>query len=252
MGTILYFTGSGVSKPSGIPTFRGSGGLYENERLFRYVTIDCRREESCRREAFSRYIYRSALISKAKPNAYHKLPIEARSIGFETFVVTQNVDDLHERLYDRVFHIHGEIRLWIGRERLYAREIPVRYLDNPIGSLVKRYARLSQEELLEMLYDPEPLEGDLYKFYRPGVVLYGEPVEIISIDADIAIIAGTSAQVYPAAMIPYLSRPKYTIVVSEEPIYRDLEPIYVRYRGREPEDVVEEVLEIIKDLKSEL
>src|SRR5687768_7924622 len=105
---ILVFTGAGISAPSGIATFRGSSGLWRHYRL----------EDVATPEAWGRqphvvlefYNERRAQAANAQPNAAHKALADLEQ-RFEVVVVTQNVDDLHERAGStNVIHLHGELR----------------------------------------------------------------------------------------------------------------------------------------------
>jgi NAD-dependent deacetylase len=104
---ILVITGAGVSAESGIPTFRGAGGWYREQRA----------EDLASMAGFQRnpalvwqwYDYRRQLLAKAEPNAAHRAIAEWQTAK-EVVVVTQNVDDLHERAGTRAaVHVHGSI-----------------------------------------------------------------------------------------------------------------------------------------------
>jgi NAD-dependent deacetylase len=109
-GRVLVVTGSGVSAESGVPTFRGAGGYWRNHDPMQLAT----------QAAFDRdpllvwewYGERRQTIRAARPNAAHDALVRLGKIAREFLLVTQNVDDLHERAgtpADRLVHIHGEI-----------------------------------------------------------------------------------------------------------------------------------------------
>jgi NAD-dependent deacetylase len=174
---IAVLTGAGISADSGIPTFRGAGGLWRNVRP----------EDLATPQAFERdpvlvwewYEWRRALIRDAKPNAAH----EAIARLEETFVVTQNVDGLHARAGSkRVIELHGNIfRVRCTRE----------------GTRTTR----------EQPFPEIPPRCECGALLRPDVVWFGEALSQDDLDsaaravhhADLLLIIGTSGVVYPAA-----------------------------------------------------
>lgn len=178
---IVILTGAGVSAESGIDTFRGGGGLWEQHRV----------EDVATPEAFARdpdlvlrfYDMRRAAIQTKKPNAaHHALARLDTEWSGELLIVTQNVDDLHERAgARRVLHMHGtHLNAWCTACDVRS---PWR------------------ETLIERPPCPECGETAL----RPDVVWFGEmPYEMDRIyaalgDADLFVSIGTSGAVYPAA-----------------------------------------------------
>ncbi|WP_404480219.1 NAD-dependent deacylase [Novosphingobium sp. BL-52-GroH] len=181
---IVILTGAGVSAESGIDTFRDGGGLWEQHRV----------EDVATPEAFARdpdlvlrfYDMRREAIQTKLPNAAHlalaKLDAQWRQAGRELLIVTQNVDDLHERAgAARVLHMHGEhLNAWCT-----ACDVRSRWT----GTLIER--------------PPCPECGETA--LRPDVVWFGEmPYEMDTIfsalrEADLFVSIGTSGAVYPAA-----------------------------------------------------
>lgn len=178
---IVILTGAGVSAESGIDTFRDAGGLWEKHRV----------EDVATPEAFARdpelvlrfYDMRRAAIQTKEPNAaHHALAKLDREWEGELLIVTQNVDDLHERAgARRVLHMHGEhLNAWCT-----ACDVRSRWT----GTLIDRPAC------------PECGEVAL----RPDVVWFGEmPYRMDEIfaaleQADLFVSIGTSGAVYPAA-----------------------------------------------------
>ena len=176
---LVVLSGAGMSAESGIATFRGADGLWEGHRV----------EEVASPEGFEAnpelvlefYNQRRRQIVAAQPNEGHLALARLESM-FDVHVVTQNVDDLHERAGStRVLHLHGEIR----KARSTRREDVV--LDLPGTEL--------------NLGDVGPEGAQL----RPHIVWFGEAVPLIdaAMDvvaaADVVIVVGTSLQVYPAA-----------------------------------------------------
>jgi NAD-dependent deacetylase len=202
---VTVVTGAGVSAASGIPTFRGAGGLWR----------DFRPEELATPEAFARdpetvwewYAWRRELVARAKPNRAHEV-LAAWSRRFPKFaLVTQNVDGLHERAgTEGVLRFHGslwEVGCWSG-----CAEMPRRWRD----------ARVPFPEM-----PPRCRCGGLL---RPGVVWFGEPIDpgvharaVAALDCDVCLVVGTSAVVYPAAGLAAEARRRgaFTAEVNPEP-----------------------------------
>lgn len=180
--TIVVLTGAGVSAESGLPTFRGAGGLWEGHRV----------EEVATPEAFARdpamvhrfYNERRKRLREVEPNHAHQAlaRLESAAPG-RVILVTQNVDDLHERAGSRnVLHMHGELR----KARCTA-----------CGDVWECPGALGSET-------PCPRCGSVGGV-RPHIVWFGEiPFHLDTIEralqeADLFIAAGTSGVVYPAA-----------------------------------------------------
>lgn len=186
MKKIVFLTGAGISKESGIPTFRDAGdGLWEN----------CNVQEVATHSAIVRnpdlvYKFINELRNKYKdctPNEAHKLIAELEK-DYEVVVITQNIDTLHEQAGStNVVHLHGDIS-------------KVRAIDD--------YNLLFDYE--EDITPESVIRGHKV---RPHIVLFGEEVPNIEIasnilcDADICVVIGTSFNVYPAAnlvmYVPY-------------------------------------------------
>lgn len=203
---VTVLTGAGVSAGSGVPTFRGAGGLW---RRFRP-------EELATREAFVRdnrtvwewYAWRRSLVANARPNAAHDV-LAGWSRRFPVFaLVTQNVDGLHERAGTRgLVPFHGS--LWTLRcfDACGAR---------PDG----------WEDLAVPLPEIPPRCPDCGGVARPGVVWFGEPIPAkalagagAAVRCDVFVIVGTSSLVTPAASLAAEagSRGAFTIEVNLEP-----------------------------------
>ena len=177
---IVVLSGAGISAESGISTFRDSDGLWENYRVEDVATIEAWWKNKALVLEF--YNQRREQLKKVEPNLAHRLVADLE-IFFDVTVVTQNVDDLHERAGSkRVIHLHGELTKARGENDDY-------YKNFEIG-----YKPLSLE-------DKSKSGGQL----RPHIVWFGEAVpelgkaaDIVG-KADILIVIGTSLVVYPAA-----------------------------------------------------
>jgi NAD-dependent deacetylase len=179
---IVVLTGAGVSAESGLATFRGPDGLWEGHRVEDVCTPEAFRRDPALVHAF--YDARRAKLREVEPNAAHRAlaRLDAGWPG-ELLIVTQNVDDLHERAgAKRVLHMHGELKsAWC----------------------LACGARMPWEETLGNgpLCAACGVPGSL----RPDIVWFGEmPYEMERIDralmdADLFVSIGTSGAVYPAA-----------------------------------------------------
>jgi NAD-dependent deacetylase len=184
---VTVMTGSGVSAASGIPTFRGADGLWKTYRAEQLATPEA--FEANPGLVWEWYDWRRRLIAAAAPNRAHEV-LAAWQQRFKAFqLITQNVDGLHERAGSAgVIRLHGSI--WeVG-----------------CGSRCRPSPRWWPDERVPMepLPPPCPHCGGLL---RPGVVWYGEPLDIDALEAaadaattcDVFLAVGTSALVYPAA-----------------------------------------------------
>ena len=193
MKKIVVFTGAGISAESGLKTFRDADGLWAEYRI----------EDVCTPEALARnralviefYNKRRRELATTTPNAAHQA-VAALEQWFDVEVVTQNVDDLHERAgSSRITHLHGEL----GK---------LRSMHNP-------------ELIVELEGTEQGLEdrGPDGALLRPHIVFFGESVPMfdraceIAATADIMIVVGTSLAVYPAAMLVRYARPEVPIYV---------------------------------------
>jgi len=201
--TVTALTGAGISAESGLPTFRGAGGLWRNYRP----------EELATPEAFARdprmvwewYAWRQSLADEAEPNAGHLALAELeRRLGPDGFtLVTQNVDGLHRRAgHARPIELHGS--LWGVRCVECERE----------------------RELIEPILPPLPPRcEDCGGIERPGVVWFGEGLPGDAFEdayeasraADVFLSIGTSGQVHPAAGLIEVARSAGRIVIEVNP-----------------------------------
>lgn len=191
MKKIVVFTGAGMSADSGIATFRDADGLWANYRI----------EDVCTPEALVRnralvidfYNMRRREMLAAQPNAGH-LAIAGLERDFDVEVVTQNVDDLHERAGStRVTHLHGELRK-LRSMRNPDVIVPIEGWEQPLDAIGPDGALL-----------------------RPHIVFFGEPVPMferaagIAAQAEVMVVVGTSLAVYPAASLVRYVRPEVPI-----------------------------------------
>ena len=187
---IVVLTGAGMSAESGIATFRGSGGLWANYPVEKVASIDGYREDPALVLEF--YNIRRKELLGVEPNDGHKL-LASLEKAHDVVVITQNVDNLHERAGStNVIHLHGELmKACSSREpnnEAYIKELTSDNIEISIGDRAGDGSQL-----------------------RPYIVWFGEAVPRIedaikAIDgADMFVIIGTSLNVYPAAgLISYI------------------------------------------------
>ena len=182
--SIVILTGAGISKESGLDTFRDADGLWAKVRIEDVATPEAFARDPARVHAFYNERRRGLLNSNVQPNAAHRAlaELERRWPG-EILLVTQNIDDLHERAGSRkLVHMHGELL-----KTRCAR----------CGALDAGIADLSVELVCAACHEPSGL--------RPHVVWFGEmPLEMDRIyevlgRCGVFISIGTSGNVYPAA-----------------------------------------------------
>lgn len=105
---VSILTGAGVSAESNIPTFRGEGGWWRSQNPEELATLTAFKKDP--RFVWEWYEYRRELVAGASPNAAHKALASLESSNRDVFIITQNVDDLHEKAGShRIVHIHGSI-----------------------------------------------------------------------------------------------------------------------------------------------
>jgi NAD-dependent deacetylase len=193
MKKMIVFTGAGISAESGIATFRASDGLWANYRIEDVCTPQALANN--RPDLIEFYNIRRKEVLTKQPNAAH-LGLKDLEKDFDVQIITQNIDDLHERAGSKnVLHLHGEIR-----------------------KLCSSYDVSQTIELdgWEQKQDALHADGSLL---RPFVVFFGEQVPMleraidITATADIFVVIGTSLQVYPAASLLHYVRPDVPIYV---------------------------------------
>ncbi|RMB60940.1 NAD-dependent deacylase [Dokdonia sinensis] len=194
---IVVLTGAGISAESGLKTFRDSNGLWEGHDVMEVATPQG--WEANMKLVLQFYNARRKQLLEVKPNEAHKALVDLEE-KYHVAIITQNVDDLHERAGStNIIHLHGE--------------------------LLKVRSTLDDKLILDWKDDLN--EGDMCKFnhqLRPHIVWFGEAVPLLDnaavlvSEADIIIIIGTSMQVYPAAgLIDYSQRDAQVYFIDPHP-----------------------------------
>lgn len=228
---VVVLTGAGMSAESGIKTFRDSNGLWEGYDVMEVASINGWLKNQALVLDF--YNQRRRQLFKTSPNKGH-LGLADLQNDFDVHIITQNVDDLHERAGSKkVLHLHGELRK--VKSTLYPELIYAWDKDLNVGDKCEKGAQL-----------------------RPHIVWFGEMVpaleeaKYVVADADILVVIGTSMVVYPAAsLIHYAKRkiPKFII----DPKIPEIEPGFfpIECGASEGVEKLIQFLETIKNKKEE-
>ncbi|MFV0506628.1 MAG: SIR2 family NAD-dependent protein deacylase [Bacteroidales bacterium] len=183
---LVFLTGAGMSQESGLKTFRDSDGLWENYNVEQVASIEGWYADPQLMTRF--YNERRIQLASVKPNLGHVV-IGRLESSHDVTVITQNVDDLHERAGSSdIIHLHGEL---------------TKVKSNRDDALVKDIGYTTME------YGEKSPDGGLW---RPDIVWFGEAVPMIPkaakmvSEAELLVIVGTSMNVYPAAgLVDYVS-----------------------------------------------
>lgn len=200
---ILVFSGAGVSKESGIDTFRDNGGVWENFDVMKVAHIDGWRNDP--QTVINFYNKRREALPITHPNKAHLIIAELEKY-FDVTIATQNVDDLHEKAGStNVIHLHGELT------KLRSERDPNMTIE-----------WVNELKLGDLAEDGTQL--------RPDIVWFGEELNYTRIaavkeaarEANVCIIIGTSMKVAPANGIPFLT-PETTLIYYVDPSDRDFD-----------------------------
>jgi len=228
---VVCFCGAGLSQESGVPTFRGHGGLWEKYDAYLYASREgierLLKNDVCNLKEFIVDFYN--ILLKSRPNYAHYVLAEMEKEGILVGIISQNIDDFsYQAGSQKVAELHGNAFIFVcwqcGRKK-----------------------RVSKQEVREFLEKLERIHGDreiteaIFSFVgrcpecdvilRPSVVLFGEPLPDEEIEkanrylneAETLICVGTSGIVYPAAYFPYRAYDRgFTIInVNPEPTALD-------------------------------
>lgn len=178
MKKLVVLTGAGISAESGLKTFRNSDGLWEGYDINEVATATAWRNDPALVQEF--YNMRRKNVKAAKPNEAH-YTLARLEKNFDVTIITQNIDDLHERAGStNILHLHGEI--------FKMRSEKDEYLVLPVHDDI---------QMGDLAPDGHQLRPDIVWFEEP-VTRIEEAIEIVR-SADIFLIVGTSLVVYPAA-----------------------------------------------------
>ena len=222
---MVVLTGAGISAESGIKTFRDANGLWEGHDVMDVATLDAFKRNP--QLVLEFYNQRRRQLLQVVPNKGHK-NLKTLEKYYEVHIITQNVDDLHERAgSSKIVHLHCELR--------------------------KVRSTKNENDVLDWSKDLNL--GDVDKDgsqLRPHIVWFGEPVPEmekaieITMKADLLVIIGTSMQVYPAAgLVNYSS--KNTPIYVIDPVPPIVENYEVTFIKSKAQDGTERLIKMLTD-----
>lgn len=230
----VVFTGAGVSIASGVPSFRGQGGLWTRYDPTEYASIAALRRDPEKVWGFLRELRHT--LDAAAPNAAHGAIAALEATGVVTHVITQNIDGLHQRAgNERVIELHGSDRTLscLGGGHTFPRADVEHLADDPIPRC--------------------PRCDDVLK---PDVVLFGEELpqapfrraEHALRHCDVLLVIGTSAEVYPAARLPGTARRSGAAVWEINPV-AEIDEVDGTIRGG-AETVLPALVDVLRPARS--
>ena len=201
MKTIFVLTGAGVSKESGLETFRDTGGVWHQYDVNEVCHVDTFEKNIVKVNEFHNIIRRE--VEKSQPNDAHKLIAQLEE-KFDVTIFTQNIDDLHERAGStKVYHLHGNIK-------------EVKKIEQGTDAVVIPWG---YNDVTDMRL-------------RPNVVLFGEtPFHMYEAYtdvqlADIVIVVGTSLTVFPVADLPKFRKETTPLYIVDPNLHKFAKDIY--------------------------
>lgn len=219
-GNVVAMTGAGISQESGIPTFRGKGGIWERYNPAIYANVaglfGVFLTKPYRMRDFILEFYET--IHNAKPNKAHYILAEMEKRGILNSIITQNVDNLHQEAGSKnVIELHGNML----RFRCTKCMKENKFDEEGLEEFIYRLKRASRLQLIRLIFPKCDCGGR----YRPDVVLFGESlpqdefgrayVEVGN--ANSLLLIGTSGIVYPAATLPFYAKEHGAIIIEINP-----------------------------------
>lgn len=204
---LVVFTGAGISKESGIPTFRDADGLWKNFRVEELATPEAFERDPVR--VWEWYLWRKEKIGQCKPNSCHLLVSRWEKEIENFWLITQNIDGLHRKAGNKkILELHGNI--WYTR-CMRCNEV---------------------KEDLSTTSPSLPPKCNCGGILRPHIVWFGEALDSDVLDkaikasqeAEVFISIGTSTVVYPAASLPFVALQNGAYVVEVNPERTSLSP----------------------------
>lgn len=228
MKNLVFLTGAGISAESGIKTFRDADGLWEGHDIMEVASIEGFEKNPALVLDF--YNKRRKQLHEVHPNKAHEIIANLQK-SFNVTVVTQNVDDLHERAgTEKIIHLHGE--------------------------LLKARSVVNERLIYDWKTDIfEGTTNDKNHQLRPHIVWFGEAVpemenavKIIE-KADIVVIVGTSLQVYPAAgLIDYADKAQHFFYIDLKPAETNYFRKKIKVIAKKASEGMMELQEFLKEL----
>lgn len=228
MKNLVFLTGAGISAESGIKTFRDADGLWEGHDIMEVASFEGFEKNPALVLDF--YNKRRKQLHEVHPNKAHEIIANLQK-SFNVTVITQNVDDLHERAgTEKIIHLHGE--------------------------LLKARSVVNERLIYDWKTDIfEGTTNDKNHQLRPHIVWFGEAVpemenavKIIE-KADIVVIVGTSLQVYPAAgLIDYADKAQHFFYIDLKPAETSYFRKKIKVIAKKASEGMMELQEFLKEL----
>ena len=214
---IIIFTGAGVSTESGIPDFRSPGGLWS--RMKPIMFQDFLSSEKTRIESWNRKFDSENDISFAKPNEGHKAIAKLVNTGKASYVITQNIDNLHQDSgipEDKIIELHGNSSYAIClecKQRYELKSIKLEFESKPIDSRVSPTCKKCEGII----------KSATISFGQPMPTKEMKDAETATLSCDLFIAIGSSLKVYPAASFPIIARNNGAklVIINREPTELD-------------------------------
>jgi NAD-dependent deacetylase len=208
--SIVALTGAGISTASGIPDFRSASGIYSDDHNVNVFDLDAFRRDPSIFYTFAREFYPQ--VRDAQPNAAHCALADWQRQGKDVTVITQNVDDYHQRAgSDPVYTVHG----------------------NYIYSSCQSCGARTESELLFTAIEKGDIPHcDCGGIFKPDITFFGEMLPEVDWNAsvramqraDLVLVLGSSLTVYPAAGLPdYRPRASRLVIINHDPTPLDHE-----------------------------
>jgi NAD-dependent deacetylase len=194
----IAFTGAGMSTASGIPDFRSQNGIWSKQDVFQFSSLESFKENP--KKTWDFYHTRLIDLQDALPNLAHFALVKLEEKGFLSWLITQNVDGLHQRSGSKnIMELHGSF--------------------SHLSCLTCSMTFNSQD--IKLKWEDHIPYCTCGAILKPGVVLFGESLPgntfqkavEQSIAAGFMIVAGTSAVVYPAAQLPYMAKRNGAVII---------------------------------------
>lgn len=228
---VSALTGAGVSAESGVPTFRDPGGIWEKFRPEQLANFEAFMSDPD--FVWSWYQHRREIMREVEPNPGHYALAEMESLFDEFNLITQNIDNLHHRAGSkRVTELHGNIeRNYCLKCRTFYNELDVK--------------------------EKKVLKCECGGLIRPDIVWFGEMLPVKALEhaedaaanSDVFLTIGTSAEVYPAALMPLIAKRSgaYVVEINPNPTVMSMD-LDEAIRGKSG-DVLAELVNKLKEIK---
>jgi len=252
---VVVFSGAGLSAASGIPTFRGEGGLWEkyDPSIFASVSGLLFALTFKPQKLISFFLDVGETILNAQPNPAHEAIAQLEDLGLVSSVITQNIDNLHQKAGSKkVIELHGNVYKWRCRNCNKIYKMGEEELQQILNSL--RGGKQTRRTLLELfnnVVSPCSCGGS----YQLGVVFFGQSLPEEEMDksyeelakADILLLVGTSGVVEPAASLPQYAKDKGATLIEINPEESPFSSLCKYALKNQVEDILPQITSCLKE-----